>query len=264
MRICGQPLRIALALPRPAPPHDDRRQPAQLRCSAGERGVAGRQILEVTEVGAAHAVRPSVLHHENRTGTELASARGACPWLDRGDHHQIRWPVPLLNQAFTLGLRQFRRDPVRPVRLLDTRIGTSAEPELAAVARARQIVFSRTASSRSPGPSGGTRSSPLTPCQDCPGSPLRGRRRAPVSTGQGGRAPTSQGRAVRRSGGRTDARPAPARRRGVPVPGCPGAPPLRRTPESLVRGAQLGDERVTAEDRARRRKLPQQQVPVDV
>src|SRR5829696_1263210 len=76
-----------VALPRPAPPHDDRRQPAQLRCSAGERRVAGGQELEVTQVDAVRAVWASVLHHENCTGTELASTLGTRPRLDRGEHY---------------------------------------------------------------------------------------------------------------------------------------------------------------------------------
>jgi hypothetical protein len=49
-------------------------------------------------------VRAGVLHDEHLTGTELASALGACPRLDRVDHQQVRWRVLPLKQALTLAL----------------------------------------------------------------------------------------------------------------------------------------------------------------
>lgn len=87
--------------PGSAEAHDHRREDACPFRPARERGVAGRQVDEMVEVGAAQAEGTSIVHRQEVAG---AGALGAGPALQRRDHHQVLRLVASL--CGFLGLRR--------------------------------------------------------------------------------------------------------------------------------------------------------------
>ncbi len=87
--------------PGSAEAHDHRREEACLFRPARERGVAGRQVDEMVEVGAAQAEGTSIVHRQ-----EIAAAGALCtgPALQRRDRHQVLRLVASLRGSF--GLRR--------------------------------------------------------------------------------------------------------------------------------------------------------------
>jgi hypothetical protein len=71
-----------VSFPGPAPPDDDRRQAARLLGPPGERGVAGREELQVVQVGAGQAQRARAVH-DQQVAVAVAAARDPVP--DRHD-----------------------------------------------------------------------------------------------------------------------------------------------------------------------------------
>src|SRR5262245_48542222 len=83
-----------IAIASSAPAHHDRRQSAGLRGASGERGIAGRQELEVAEVGAIQTQCTRLVHAKEVAGV---AAGCACPRLVRRDHDYLlgtaRWAL---------------------------------------------------------------------------------------------------------------------------------------------------------------------------
>ena len=129
----GQDALAFVALARPAPPHNNGRESAGLLRAPGQRRIARRQENEMPEVGAVQAQWAGILHEQQVAG---AATRRARPLFNRRDHDEIRRSTLPLDRT----LRQVRRHPMRPVRTLDGGIPADAEPQLAAVASAGDVI----------------------------------------------------------------------------------------------------------------------------
>src|SRR5215211_2762079 len=131
-RLAQDPLAL-IPLAGPAEADHDRSKAARLLRPPRERRVARRQEDEVVHVRAAHADRPLLLHHDQAA---VASALGAGPRVERGDHDQVRRSALALGEPRPLRLGEVRRDPVRAVGALDPGVAALRELERAPVARA--------------------------------------------------------------------------------------------------------------------------------
>jgi hypothetical protein len=129
----GQNALALVSLSRSAPPNGHRRKAAGLLRPSGQRGVTGRQEVEMPEVGAVQTQRARILHEQKAAG---AAARCARPFVDRNNDDEIRW----LALPFDLSLGEVRRHPVRAVRALDGSVAADAELQPPAVASASDIV----------------------------------------------------------------------------------------------------------------------------
>lgn len=87
----------------------------------------------MAHVGAVQAAGSVVLHEQQVAG---AIAGRAGPLFERRDHHEIRWPALPLDRV----LRQVRRNPVGTVGALGCGIGGDAEPQLAVVPGAGNVI----------------------------------------------------------------------------------------------------------------------------
>src|SRR6478609_283328 len=68
-----------------APAHHDGGQSAGLRCAPGERGIAGRQELEMAEVGAVQTQCTRLVHAKEVAGVAARRARPRVVWRDHDD-----------------------------------------------------------------------------------------------------------------------------------------------------------------------------------
>ena len=74
-----------------APAHHNGGQSAGLRGAPGERGIAGRQKLEVAEVGAVQTQWARLVHAKEVAGVAAGRARPRAVWRDHDDPLGTAW-----------------------------------------------------------------------------------------------------------------------------------------------------------------------------